>query len=149
MSFLVDTDVLVRRVDRKHPEQILARRALDTLKRRGERICVAVQNLYELWVVSTRPVNSRGLGLTPMQVNAILARIERSATVLRDPEILFDEWRRTVVARNVSGRQAHDARLVAAMRLHGISAILTFNGPDFRRYTDIEAIHPSQIVGSL
>jgi len=34
---------------------------------------------------------------------------------------------------------------VAAMRVHGVGKILTFNEKDFARYTDIEAIHPRTI----
>jgi predicted nucleic acid-binding protein len=38
-----------------------------------------------------------------------------------------------------------DARLVAAMRVHGVKRILTFNDKDFVRYTDIEAVHPRSV----
>jgi predicted nucleic acid-binding protein len=41
--------------------------------------------------------------------------------------------------------QVHDARLVAAMRVHGVKRILTFNDKDFARYTDIEAEHPRSV----
>jgi predicted nucleic acid-binding protein len=46
------------------------------------------------------------------------------------------------VKHEVSGVQVHDARLVAAMQVHGAARILTFNVKDFSRYMDIEAIHP-------
>lgn len=45
-----------------------------------------------------------------------------------------------LVSHNVSGVQVHEARLVAAMRVHGVGRILTFNAEDFARYTDVEAI---------
>jgi predicted nucleic acid-binding protein len=45
----------------------------------------------------------------------------------------------------VSGVQVHDARLVAAMRVHGVKSILTFNDRDFTRYTDIDAVHPRSV----
>jgi hypothetical protein len=37
----------------------------------------------------------------------------------------------------VSGIQVHDARMVAAMRVHGIANLLTLNAKDFRRYGGI------------
>jgi predicted nucleic acid-binding protein len=40
----------------------------------------------------------------------------------------------------VSGVQVHDARLVAAMKTHGVTHILTFNVVDFQRYADEEII---------
>jgi predicted nucleic acid-binding protein len=50
-----------------------------------------------------------------------------------------------VVRHRVSGVQVHDARLAAAMQVHGISHILTLNQPDFVRYTDISVIHPQNV----
>jgi predicted nucleic acid-binding protein len=43
----------------------------------------------------------------------------------------------------VLGTKVHDARLVAAMNVHGIERILTFNTGDFARY-GIEVLLPSQ-----
>ncbi len=45
----------------------------------------------------------------------------------------------------VSGKNAHDARLVAVMKPHGITRILTFNAADFARFEGIEAIHPARL----
>jgi len=50
-----------------------------------------------------------------------------------------------LVAYNVVGVQVHDARLVAAMHVHGVKRILTFNDRDFVRYSDIMALHPRTI----
>ena len=52
------------------------------------------------------------------------------------------EWRRLIVTHQVAGLQVHDARLVAAMHVHGIKRILTFNERDFAPYVDVEAWHP-------
>jgi predicted nucleic acid-binding protein len=49
------------------------------------------------------------------------------------------------VRHDVKGVQVHDARLVAAMRIHGIDRILTYNPSDFRRYEGIAAIQPSDV----
>ncbi len=40
----------------------------------------------------------------------------------------------------VSGKNAHDARLVAVMKPHGITRILTFNAADFARYPAVTAM---------
>jgi predicted nucleic acid-binding protein len=45
----------------------------------------------------------------------------------------------------VSGVQVRDAQLAAAMYTHGISRILTFNGSDFSRFSEITAIHPAAV----
>lgn len=44
------------------------------------------------------------------------------------------------------GVNVHDARLVAAMLVHGLTHILTFNISDFARYSEITAVHPTTII---
>ena len=53
-----------------------------------------------------------------------------------------------VVAHHVMGIQVHDARLVALMKVHGITHVLTLNPIDFARYAEITAITPHEIVHS-
>jgi predicted nucleic acid-binding protein len=55
------------------------------------------------------------------------------------------EWRRLLVAHSISGVQVHDARLVASMHIHGVDRILTFTTRDFVRFTDIQAVHPTDL----
>ena len=60
---------------------------------------------------------------------------------------MYTEWRRLVLTFNVSGVQVHDARLVAAMKEHGVTHILTLNTTDFMRYGSegIVAIDPTRM----
>jgi hypothetical protein len=46
----------------------------------------------------------------------------------------------------VLGKPAHDARIAAAMAVHGITHILAFNTVDFSRYHAVAAINPSAVV---
>ena len=41
------------------------------------------------------------------------------------------------------GKQAHDTRLVAAMRVHGLTHLLTFNARNFNRYEEITVVDPA------
>ena len=43
---------------------------------------------------------------------------------------------------------AHDARLVAAMSVHGINHLLTFNIADFKRYPAITVLSPNSVLSS-
>lgn len=45
----------------------------------------------------------------------------------------------------VAGKGAHDARVVAAMIVHRVDRILTFNMRDFRRYPGIAILDPLAI----
>ena len=64
--------------------------------------------------------------------------------LLPDHPAIYDHWKRLVATHGVIGNQVYDARLVAAMMVHGVGRILTFNTGDFTRY-GIEIIHPSAV----
>jgi len=51
-----------------------------------------------------------------------------------------------VASHQVLGKNAYDARLAAAMEVHNVPNILTFNCGDFRRYSSVNAIHPDDIL---
>lgn len=53
-----------------------------------------------------------------------------------------------VIQHQVQGKNAHDARLVAAMLVHRIARLLTFNKADFARYSAIVAMSPQDVIGS-
>ena len=76
--YLADTNVLVRAIQRDDLKmRALARNALKHLYRRGDSVCLFSQNLIELWGVSTRPVNSNGLGLSLPETERYVTRCER------------------------------------------------------------------------
>jgi len=64
---------------------------------------------------------------------------------LPDTDDVYPEWRRLVVTHGVSGKKAHDARLVAAMTVNRITHILTFNADNFARYAGIHVLHPAKL----
>ena len=72
--------------------------------------------------------------------------VEAGFRLLPDSPSVHKEWRRLLVDYRVSGVQVHDARLVAAMRVHGVKRILTFNKKDFARFHDLEALLPSDVL---
>jgi predicted nucleic acid-binding protein len=107
---------------------------------------VAGQNLIEFWAVATRPVaTENGLGMTTEQAGRELAAIKDLFPILTEPASIFEEWESLVTTYGVSGKNTHDARLVAVMNLHGIARILTFNVADFARFEGVEAISPARL----
>ncbi len=145
MEHLADTNILIRSIDQTHPMQAEATAALTTLLRSGERLYVTPQNMIEFWNVCTRPLDRNGLGLSPTEADREASRLEGVLTLLPDVPAIYPEWRRLVVAHSVSGVRVHDARIVAAMNVYGVSNLLTFNGPDFARYPGIQAVHPKDV----
>lgn len=146
LDALLDTNVLLRSVDRRHPQSRLVRRTIIALRRQQGRLFVTPQNLIEFWVVATRPVDSNGLGMSVEWAAEQLARMKRFFILLADTADTFVWWERLVLQHQVSGKKAHDARLVASMRAHGITNILTFNVEDFARYPGIQALHPEEVA---
>jgi predicted nucleic acid-binding protein len=66
--------------------------------------------------------------------------------LLLDTSAIYPEWERLVSTYEVKGVNVHDARLVAAMLIHGLTHILTFNIDDFRRYVEITSVNPGDIT---
>jgi len=54
--------------------------------------------------------------------------------------------RNLVQQHSVSGKPARDARIAAAMIVHGITHILTLNVGDFKRFPKITVLHPAEMT---
>lgn len=89
-----------------------------------------------------------GFGLTVQEAASELKRLRTLYVVLADPLSLLDEWEALVTSLGVSGKNAHDARLVAAMKTHGISHVLTYNIKDFQRYHGITVHSPQDVFAT-
>lgn len=142
MKVLIDTNVLLRGVQARHPAYRIARRTLLSLYREKHTLCLTTQNVAEFWNVCTRPVGVNGLGLTIEETEWRVSRLESIFTILPDSLEVFRIWRRLVVEYAVIGMKVHDTRLVASMKVHGISQIVTFNDADFKRFTGIDVRVP-------
>ena len=142
MPVLLDTNILLRLLQPHHPHCLSAERALNSLRDASETLHITSQNLIELWAVMTRTVDENGLGFTVEQAAGELEAIKGLFVLLPDVP-LFEEWERLVKTYGVLGKNTHDARLVAAMRMHKIARILTFNTKDFSRYENLTVVDPA------
>lgn len=93
----------------------------------------------------TRPLVRNGFGLTVADAEREVRAIETGMNFLPDNEAVYREWRKIIVEQSVLGVQVHDARLAAAMYVHGVSHILTLNVADFGRFDGVTAVHPNSI----
>lgn len=146
MIYAVDTNVLLRSIDVGHAAQSVAQDAMIQLRRAGQSLSVFSQNLIEFWAVATRPVTNNGLGLSIAQAEVEVISLKNLFPLLPDTPEIFSEWERIVLQYRVSGKQAHDARLVAAMRVHNLTHLLTFNTDDFKRFSFITAASPQTVL---
>ena len=140
--YLLDSNILLRWVKPDHNDYPLVVSAIEAILRRDGELCYTSQNVGEFWNTCTRPIDRNGYALSPQETDRRAKFFEEKLRLLPDSLAVHEEWRKLLVTYGVSGVQVHDARLAAAMRVHGVKRILTFNERDFARYTDIEAIHP-------
>jgi predicted nucleic acid-binding protein len=146
MQVLLDSNILLRWLEPDNPDQIVVQAAIDRLMLSSADLCYTSQNLGEFWNVLTRPAKQNGYGLSPVAANRRAIAVESRLHLLPDTVAVHNEWRRLLVEYSVSGVQVHDARLVAAMHVHGVKRILTFDTRDFVRFDQIEAVHPLQLA---
>lgn len=121
-------------------------RSVSVLASRRDELHVIAQNLIEFWAVATRPITANGLGLTVAQAEQELTKLRALFTILPDTADILPEWEQLVVTHQVLGKQAHDARLVAAMSVHNLTNLLTFNDGDFKRFTEIIVVNPRDVL---
>ena len=145
MSCLVDTSVLVRALHAVDPASAVARQALGNLFRRQDSLYVLPQIVAEFWVVATRPQTENGLGYTLARAERWLTRFRGSFQLQYETARVYQQWRNLLAEHQVSGKQAHDARLAAAAQTHRFDAILTFNAKHFQRYPGLSVLHPADV----
>ena len=149
MQYLLDTGVLLRLVIRSDPLHAQIRQAVRILKDQGHQTATLPQNIAEFWNVCTRPPTARGgMGLSIENSHHRLKLIERAISIVADKPEVYVEWKRLLLAYRVVGVQVHDARIAAAMAVHGIRHLMTLNSADFARYSHITAVLPADVVAA-
>lgn len=137
---LLDTNIVLRLLDRSAPEHTLCINAIENLLLRGDAPCLAPQVLIEFWVVATRPVDVNGFGWSEKQTTDAIDHLRALFALLPDTPAIFEIWL-ALVGVGVRGKRAHDAKLAAFMQAQGVGEILTLNGSDFSSFPVI-AVNP-------
>jgi predicted nucleic acid-binding protein len=148
MNFLVDTNIATRLAEPGHAMHQAALDAVKLLVAQGHKLHIVPHTLYEFWVVCTRPTSVNGMGRTAAEAVAELASLKALFQWLDESAAVFGVWEQLVSSTPVVGKNAHDARLVAAMMVHGLTHLLTFNAQDFRQYTGITVVTPADVMTS-
>jgi predicted nucleic acid-binding protein len=148
VPILIDTNILVRTVDRDDPQYGLCLQALQIVMRSDDDPVICAQVLIEFWSVVTRPRAVNGMGLSASQAERYIEQTLRSFPCVIEPPDMADHWRDVVVRYDVTGKQAHDARLIALMNAHGINRLMTLNTAHFARYHEVESVSPSDVIRS-
>jgi predicted nucleic acid-binding protein len=109
---------------------------------RGGECFVTPQVLIEFWVVATRPLEVNGLGWTTRKTREEIDRILHQFALLEETPAIFSLWLQLVAEYDIKGKRTHDIRLLAVMKAHNITHLLTFNPDDFIALADITIVNP-------
>ncbi len=130
----VDTNILLAATDPSRPHH---RDALDVLQRwPGEEatLFASGQVLREYLVVATRPLRVNGLGLTRAEALDNIQQLSARLHLLDEDARSREQLLGIVRDIDVSGKQIHDANIVATMLCGAVEALLTLNRKDFERF---------------
>ena len=145
MKYLLDANILLRLADPTSNQHLLVSQALADLYARDDELLISMQGLAEFWAVATRPVNANGLGFPTKRTRAMIDEFRNLYGFVPDKAESLEIWLELVTIHQVIGKPTHDARLVALMDVYGIKHILTINTADFKRFTQVNAVHPLEV----
>lgn len=138
----VDTNVLIYSTRTSSSFYARANAALTNAARTEPRLAISRQIVREYLAVVTRP----GGESEPLPMAAALAdvaRFEKDFDILEDGPAVAAQLVQLCRAVTVSGRQVHDANIVATMLAHGETRLLTANRSDFQRFGSlIQIVEP-------
>ena len=144
MRLLLDTNVVLRTVNRDDALYGLVSGAVQTLLNQGHECVLVPQVVYEFWAVASRPAQVNGWGWSPSAVRTVINDLTQDWTLLHDTPEVFERWLELVTTHIVAGKQVHDARLAAAALAYGLDYLLTLNGDNFKRF-EVQTVHPRDV----
>ena len=147
MISLIDTNVLLAAAVPAGKQHRPAFASLQRLS--GGLGKISPQIVREFHSVATRASRREderpGFGFTPEESWALLDAFQTAFEVVDEDAAVVAELGRLSLRYAVSGRQIHDANLVATARRHGIPRIVTLNFGDFRRFSrEIDVVTPDR-----
>ena len=135
-AILVDTNVLLTATTITRPLHEEALVVLNDWPNLGVMLCTNGQVLREYLVVATRPEKVNGLGLSLADAIHNIITINQRMHFLSEDHSVSEHLRKLIVTQGCSGKQIHDANLVATAITHRVTKLVTANIGDFDRFKD-------------
>jgi predicted nucleic acid-binding protein len=133
-AVFVDTNVLLAATDEGRADHAGAVEVLQQWPASGTVLYTSGQILREYLVVTTRPTAVNGLGLSRRDAVVNVERLRTRLRFLDESEKVGERLLALVAETDCSGKQIHDANVVATMLVHGIGTVVTRNTSDFSRF---------------
>jgi len=140
MIYVCDTNILIRFAHRPDPQHLPALSAIRKLKEGGNKNLYPSANMCRILECLYATGFAERIRHYHSADPALSASDRRIFPLLPDNEKVHEKWRELVFDFGVSGKQVHDARITAAMLVHQVTHILTFNTSDFTRYSSMGVV---------
>lgn len=134
---VVDTTILLAATDESRAAHSTATRFLDQDPRRH---ALTPQIIREYVAVATRPLDANGLGLPGADACSNIGQLLEDMTLLPEDLGSVGVLMELVTPGSATGKQVHDANIVAVALAHRASAIVTDNTRHFVRFAELIAI---------
>jgi predicted nucleic acid-binding protein len=132
----LDTNILLTATTPSRPSHQRALAVLNRWPELGAQLCVSGQVQREYLVVATRLTAHNGLGLTLQQAIHNIEAMMSRCRLLEETKAVAQTLKSLALQSLTSGKQLHDANVVATALVHGVTEILTENLEDFARFND-------------
>ncbi len=139
---MLDTNVFLAATDHGRAENRHAMLILNGWAAHGTTLYASGQIMREYLAVATRPADRNGLGLKQADALANVRAIRTRTSLLSEDTKVADRLLGLLDEIPCSGKQVHDANIVATMLVHGINALVTINIGDFTRFEHHIALIP-------
>lgn len=133
---VLDTNVLLAATDQARQEHEQAVAAINVWPASGLVLYTSGQILREYLSVATRPVALNGLGMARLDAIANVRALRARLNLLTEDIKVSDRLLELLATVACTGKQVHDANVVATMLVHGIDTVVTMNVDDFARFGD-------------
>jgi len=133
---VLDTNVLLAATDQARLEHEQAVAAINVWPASGLVLYTNGQILREYLAVATRPVDQNGLGMPRPDAVANVRALRARLNLLAEDIKVSDRLLELLETVECTGKQVHDANVVATMLVHGIDTVVTMNVDDFARFGD-------------
>jgi predicted nucleic acid-binding protein len=137
----IDTNIMLRYLINDFPEYPAIRHTVDTLIREEHILWASRQVIREFGRVCTRPQSFMQV-MSPQRATDYMDKIGNLFEIADEDVRVTQQLILLMRQFSVSGKQVHDANIVATMQAYHIPNLLTLNLKDFDRYQSVIHLMP-------
>jgi predicted nucleic acid-binding protein len=141
---VIDTNILLTATDRSRRDHETARSLFRKALSGGIHLALTGQIVREYLVVTTRPIELNGLGLSVKDALHNIEQFTRRTVLLEETEDVNTTLLELVRLYTIIGKGIHYANIAATMIAHGVSHLVTHNSSDFTRFREIRCLAPGE-----